>query len=83
MNNQVRTKFISKSSGDRSQMIMLANLYVTNDQFLNLLQNIDLNDVTIKNKNKTTSIYWISSQLVAFNGIPELCTQVDTWLKSC
>ena len=83
MNNQVRTKFISKSSGDRAQMIMLANLYVTNDQFRNLLQNIDINDVNIKNKNKTTSIYWIISQLAAFNGIPELCTQVDTWLKSC
>ena len=83
MNNQVTAKFVNMSSGQRAQMIASARQYINNDQFLNLLQNIDINDVNIKNKNKTTSIYWISAQLAAFNGIPQLCTQVDSWLRSC
>lgn len=73
MDAQVRTKFISKTSSGRAQMISSARNYVKNDQFLNLLQNVELNDVNIKNKNKTTSIYWISAQLAVFNGLPELC----------
>ena len=83
MNNQVTAKFVNMSSGQRAQMIASARQYINNDQFLNLLQNIDINDVNIKNKNKTTSIYWISAQLAAFNGIPQLCVQVDSWLRSC
>lgn len=83
MNNQVTTKFVNMSSGQRAQMIASARQYINNDQFLNLLQNVDINDVNIKNKTKPTNIYWISAQLAAFNGIPQLCAQVDTWLRSC
>ena len=54
MTNQVKTKFVSKSSSERAQMIATARQYVNNDRLLNLLQNIDINDVNIKNK--TTSI---------------------------
>jgi UV DNA damage repair endonuclease len=54
MANQVKTKFVSKSSSERAQMIATARQYVNNDRLLNLLQNIDINDVNIKNK--TTSI---------------------------
>jgi UV DNA damage repair endonuclease len=77
MNNQVKHAFIRKSSSERAQMIGTVRQYVTNDQFLNLLQNIDINDIDVKNKNKPTNIYWICGQLAAFNGIPELCTQVS------
>ena len=83
MNNQVTAKFVNMSSGQRAQMIASARQYINNDQFLNLLQNIDINDVNIKNKTKPTNIYWISAQLAAFNGIPQLCAQVDSWLRSC
>jgi len=83
MNNKVTAKFVNMGSAQRAQMIASARQYINNDQFLNLLQNVDINDVHIKNKNKPTNIYWISAQLVAFNGIPQLCAQVDTWLRSC
>ena len=61
-----------------AQMVASARQYINNEQFLNLLQNIDINDANVKNKNKTTSIYWVSAQLAAFNGVPELSGQVDT-----
>lgn len=81
MNNQVKSAFLRKSSGERAQMISSARQYVKHDQFLNIIQNLDINDVDTRNKHKSTSIYWISAQLAAFNGVVDVCTQVNEWLN--
>jgi hypothetical protein len=82
MNVKIRTAFIVKTPAQRAQMISSARSYINNDQFLNLLQNVDINDVNVKNNTKPTSIYWITSQLAAFNAVPGLVTQVTKWLAA-
>jgi hypothetical protein len=82
MNNRVKTKFISINLSERAEMIASVHKYVDNDQFINLIQNIDINDDSVKHKTKRTNIYWISVQLIPFNANPELCGQIDSWLKS-
>jgi len=82
MNNKIRTAFIIKTAAQRAQMISSARTYISNDQFLNLLQNVDVNDANVKNNAKPTSIYWITAQLAAFNEVPGLAAQVTKWLAA-
>lgn len=82
MNSQIINKFVASPSYVRAQLVGNSRNYVKDDNFNNLLQNIDINDVNPKNSNKPTSIYFIGRQLAAFNGIPGLAEQVATWLAS-
>jgi hypothetical protein len=82
MNMQIRTEFIVRSAPQRGQLISSAATYIKNDTFINLLQNVDINDANVKNSSKTTSIYWITAQLAAFNGDAALCKQVAAWLSA-
>ena len=82
MNMQIRTEFIVRSGAQRAQLISSARTYIKNDAFLNLLQNVDINDANVKNSSKTTSIYWITAQLAAFNEDPAVYKQVLAWLSA-
>jgi hypothetical protein len=82
MNAQVVNKFVASPSYVRAQLIGSSRNFIKDDNFNNLLQNIDINNVDIKNGNKPTSIHFIGRQLAAFNGIPGLADQVASWLSS-
>ena len=81
MNMQIRTAFIIRTGEQRAQLINSAPNYIKNDVFLNLLQNVDINDANVKNSSKVTSIYWITAQLAAFNGDLTVNKQVLAWLS--
>ena len=81
MNMQIRTAFITRNSEQRAQLINSAPNYIKNVVFLNILQNVDINDANVKNSSKVTSIYWITVQLAAFNSDLALNKQILAWLS--
>jgi glycine cleavage system protein P-like pyridoxal-binding family len=64
---EFQRKFITARGIDRVQLVTQTALLNTNYQIKNLLQNIDMNDTSEKNKTKASNIYWICGQLMAFS----------------
>jgi hypothetical protein len=62
----------NSSSTVRAQMIGNARVYIKNLQFINLIENIDIN-------NPRTFNY---SQFAAFDTLPELSEQVGKWIAA-
>jgi hypothetical protein len=72
----VGNKFLRSSPAERARLLGTVRTYVTNDQFVNLVTNIDVND------KKGTQIKNICSQLAAFNSLSQLWDNVELWLGS-
>lgn len=72
----VLTAFTRASPVERARLIGTARNFITNDAFINLLNNIDVND------SKGSQIRSVCVQMRAFIGVPGLQEQVETWLNS-
>lgn len=79
MNRQVSAKFESISSAERAHLIGSVHKYVSDSGFGNLVQNIDINNTKGRGPG---SLYFVCSQLAAFNSNSELVAQVSNWLNS-
>lgn len=82
MEGAVQLRFLQMNSAERAAWIGRVRQHVQNDQFINLLSNVDINDTNPKNRGSPTSIYFICQQLSAFNGVPGLPKQVSGWIAS-
>jgi len=76
MNQQVSSVLSGMNGGEKAQLIGRATQFITNTNFINLLNLIDINDRSGKTINN------VCKQLVAFNGDRLLCEQVQRWLSS-
>lgn len=72
MDSLIMIAMYNSSSTVRAQMIRNARVYIKNLQFINLIENIDIN-------NPRTFNY---SQLAAFNTLPEINEQVAKWINA-
>jgi len=72
----VGNKFLRSSGMERARLKGNCAQYVKNDAFVNIIENIDIND------KKGTQISRICVQLGAFNSRKELWDQVEEWLRS-
>ena len=72
----VGNKFLRSSGLDRARLKGNCAQYVKNDNFVNIVENIDIND---KNGNQISRT---CAQLAAFNSQKELWDQVEAWLRS-
>jgi hypothetical protein len=76
MQNLVQSKFNSSSSMERAQLVGSVNKYVTHNDFSNIIQNININNMRDPNTQRCFG------SLNLFNGVPGLPTQVNEWLNS-
>jgi hypothetical protein len=72
MDQTVRTAIAGVHAVTRAQRIGAASRYITDTNFLNLLQNIDIN----KPANFNYSLF------ATFNSVPGLRDQVKIWLQN-
>ena len=72
----VGNKFLRSSGMDRARLKGNCAQYVKNDVFVNIVENIDIND------KKGNQISRTCMQLAAFNSNKVLWDQVDEWLRS-
>ena len=72
MDNLIRSKMLSCSASDRARLIGSANRHNKDTNLTNLLQNIDINAPKKFNY----------AMFSAFNGVPGLAEQVNTWIKN-
>jgi hypothetical protein len=70
MESLVRNAMVGASGSMRAQLIGSASRYITDNNFVNLLQNIDINNPKKYN-------YGIFR---AFDAVPGLAAQVRSWL---
>lgn len=61
--------FVKATSAQRAQMIHTITQNTTDPRIKNLFSNINLNDVSVKNRNHPDSIHFICDQLRAFIGL--------------
>ena len=67
MQNSFKSAFIAASSGDRAQLLIATSAKnAANPAIMNLLQNVNVNDVDVKNKMRADNIHFICSQLRLF-----------------
>jgi hypothetical protein len=67
--------FLSRETpASRAHFIGKASQFIKNDNLVNLLQNFDINNMNANIR--------LSSQFVAFEGIPGLSQQVTAWMNS-
>jgi hypothetical protein len=74
MDITVSKALLRKSSAERARLIGDVRRYVTNDTFINILSNLDVND--------TKQISRVCRQLSAFNSLEALWDEVELWLGS-
>jgi hypothetical protein len=72
----VGQKFLRSSGADRARLKGNCARFVKNDNFVNIIENIDIND------KKGTQISRVCVQLASFNSRKELWDQVEEWLRS-
>jgi hypothetical protein len=82
MNNTVLQAFVKSTSSRRAALRSSVRRFVMNDQFCNLVENIDVNDNDIRRKMMPGNPYFICGQLTAFNGIPGITEQIASWLRA-
>jgi hypothetical protein len=67
MQNNFKKSFLAASSADRAQLLIAtAAKNARNPQIGNLLQNVNVNDINIKNKMRADNIHFICAQLQLF-----------------
>ena len=74
MDITVSKALLRKSSAERARLIGDVRRYVTNDNFINIMSNLDVND--------TKQISRICQQFAAFNSLEKLWDEVELWLGS-
>ncbi len=72
----VGNKFLRASGAERGRLKGNCAQFVKNDSFVNIIENIDIND------KKGAQISRVCFQLAAFNSNKELWNQVEEWLRS-
>jgi hypothetical protein len=72
MESLVRQAMVGSSGAARAQLIGAASRYITDNNFVNLLQNIDINNPKKFN-------YGLFR---AFDAVPGLAAQVRSWLAA-
>lgn len=72
----VGNKFLRASGVERARLKGNCAQYVKNDVFVNIVENLDIND------KKGNQISRTCMQLAAFNSRKELWSQVEEWLRS-
>ena len=72
----VGQKFLRSSGMERARLKGNCASYVKNDNFVNIIENIDIND------KKGTQISRVCTQLASFNSNKQLWDQVEQWLLS-
>lgn len=72
----VGNKFLRSSGMDRAKLKGNCAQFVKDANFVNIVENIDIND------KKGNQISRTCSQLAAFNSRSELWDQVEAWLRS-
>lgn len=65
---------LRETPASRAHFIGKVRQYIQNDNLVNLLQNFDINNMKANVR--------LSSQFVAFEGIPGLHEQVTAWMNS-
>lgn len=65
---------LRKSPAERARILGNVRRYVTNDSFLNVVANLDVNN--------QRQISLTCSQLAAFNSLKDLWDEVELWLRS-
>ena len=74
MDSLVANGLIARSSGERAQLIGRARQYIQDDNFINLLNLIDVNN--------RASFAKPCNMLRAFEGIPDMRARIAAWLRS-
>lgn len=72
MDNTIRNTMLKCSAPDRARLIGSSHRFITDNNFNNLLQNIDINAPKKFNY----------GMFAAFNGVPGLAEQVQNWIKN-
>lgn len=72
----VGNKFLRASGAERARLKGNCAQFVKNDAFVNIVENIDIND------KRGSQISRTCFQLAAFNSNKELWNQVEEWLRS-
>jgi hypothetical protein len=84
MQSLVQSKFTSITPAKRGELVSSVHRYVSNNQFGNIIQNIDINNVD-KDRNNISrpgNLYNVCKQLTAFDSVPGLLPEVRAWLNS-
>ena len=67
MSVSFQSAFLLTSSPNRAQLVQrVSDLNRADSQIGNLLQSLNLNDVSLANKGRADNIYWVCQQLRAF-----------------
>lgn len=76
MDSLVAHGLLSRSPADRAALIGRARNYIDNDQFINMLNLVDIND------RKGDATRKLCRQLAVFSAVPGLETKIRAWLHS-
>jgi hypothetical protein len=79
---QVTKTFLRLTSAQRAGWAGSIRTYVQNDQVVNLIANLDVNDADPKNAWKSTNIFFIVRQLLAFDADPATSAHITNWALS-
>jgi hypothetical protein len=79
---QVVKRFLDLTAAQRAGWVGSIRTYVTNDQVVNLIANLDINDADPKRASKSTNIFFIVGQLIAFDADPTTAAQITAWSTS-
>ena len=80
MESTFLNKYRTLNSASRALMVMEARNYISDQGFLNLLVNLDVNDIDPKNKARPSSIYFVANQMMAFRD-PKFQSDAKAWLN--
>lgn len=76
MDSLIARGLLSRSPAERSVLIGRARNFVDNDQFINMLNLVDIND------RKGDATRRLCRQLAVFSAIPGLEAKIRAWLQS-
>jgi hypothetical protein len=76
MDSLVLNALLNKSGAERAALIGRARNYIHNDMFINLLNQINVNDKT------GGHIRLLARQFAMFNAVPNLRDEVQAWATS-
>ena len=83
MQGLVQSTFSSITPAQRGELISSVHRYVSNNQFGNIIQNIDINTCNDRNSSRQPgSLHNVCKQLTAFDSVPGLLAEVRAWLNS-
>lgn len=73
----------ARREGDlKAQLKGCVRQFVKNDAFCNLVENVDINDIDMKNVTSPSNPFRLAMQARAFTGVPGLTEQGKAWILS-